>query len=615
MISFDNVSLQRGNKLLLTEANCIIHSKEKIGLVGRNGSGKSSLFQLLLQIFEPTQGSIHYPKQLTIGHLAQETPALSQSAQDYVLDGDKYFRKLEQAITIETDPKKLGILQEQFEAIDGYRKHSQACQLLHGLGFSITDFNRSVKDFSGGWRMRLNLAQCLMNPAELLLLDEPTNHLDIDAILFLERFLKKFSGTLIIISHDRSFLNGLCSTILQIEHKKINRYQGNYDDFERLRAEKLLLQQKLYEKQQKHIDHMMKFVERFKAKASKAKQAQSRLKAVEKIERIAIAHSDSPIQFSFKPAKPCSSPMLSVENAEIGYSIDNPLIKNINFSIQYGERVALLGANGRGKSTFLKMLASKIQPLKGCLYKAPHNLNLAFYEQHQLEQLSLEKSPLAHMQSNYPNESEQSIRNYLGQFDFNGDQVINPIAPLSGGEKARLVLALLLFKAPNLLLLDEPTNHLDLDMRAALEMALQSYEGALVIISHDRNLLSSTIDKFYLVAEQKLSIFDGDLDDYENYLIKSEKQKTASTLASTNVTNKRPPKKLINRLKKIETELVRLSDIQKNIELQLSLDTTYENQDLLQEWLDKQQTTQTEIERFENEWMDLQDQLEIEKNK
>ncbi len=613
MISFDQITLQRGTKVILKETSALIHNKEKVGLIGRNGSGKSSLFSLILRQIEPMLGDINYSKQLRFSHLAQETPALSQSAQDYVLDGDQVYRSLEKDMADESDMNKLGALQEKFEAIDGYRKPSLACQLLHGLGFSSEEFSHGVKDFSGGWRMRLNLAQCLMRPSDVMILDEPTNHLDLDAILFLERFLRKFDGTLIVISHDLAFLNGLCTTIIHIENQKLNRYQGNYDAFERIRGEQLILQQKMYDKQQKHISHMMKFVERFKAKASKAKQAQSRVKAIEKIQQIALAHIDSPIQFEFKPCIETTSPVISLENIKIGYSEHKALMENINLSIQYGDRVALLGPNGAGKSTFLKLLAGKIEPLMGTLFKAPHHLHIAYYEQHQLEQLQLDESPLEHMQHKYPNQTEQILRNYLGQFGFHGDTVLEKVAPLSGGEKARLVLALLLFSAPNLLLLDEPTNHLDLDTRAALEIALQSYEGTLIVISHDRHLLSTTIDNFYLLANKQIKEFDGDLDDYEEWLLKETKQQRQpaqekqNTKLQTNV-NRQLSKKTANRIKKIESLLTKLSDDIKKVEAQLALDETYSDQSLMTKCLENQHKTQETIDELEMEWLELQEE-------
>lgn len=605
MLSFDNATLQRGTKILLDEATTLIHTQERVGLIGRNGAGKSSLFSLILNQIELMSGEVNYSKKLRLSHLAQETPALEQSAKDYVLDGDQQFRNLEKRMKNASNLQEQTQLQEAFEAIDGYRKPSAASALLHGLGFSADEFNHSVKSFSGGWRMRLNLAQCLMKPADLLLLDEPTNHLDLDAIFFLEKCLKRFSGTLLIISHDKSFLNGLCNTIIHIENQKLNRYQGNYDAFERIRGEQLILQKKMYDKQQKHINHMMKFVERFKAQASKAKQAQSRVKAIEKINQIALAHIDSPIQFQFKDCKPCSSPVISLEQTSIGYP-NKTLIQEVNLSLEYGERIALLGPNGVGKSTFLKLIADKLMPLSGKLIKASHHLKIAYYEQHQLEQLELESSPLEHMQDRFKTQSEQMLRNYLGQFGFHGESVLEPVAPLSGGEKARLVLALLLYDAPNLLLLDEPTNHLDLDTRAALELALQSYQGSLIIISHDRHLLSTTVDKFYLLADKKIATFDGDIEDYEKWLLQKDKKNTAPTSNALAPPQKRC-KKTINRIKKIERELEDLSRELNTVEQTLSLNNTYENTLLMESCLKKQLACQTKIEAFEEEWMLLND--------
>jgi ATP-binding cassette subfamily F protein 3 len=608
MIILDDILLQRGTKILLDQANAKIFQNETIGLIGRNGAGKSSIFSLLLGKIEHQAGELKQPKQLQTAHLAQETPALEQAAIDYVLDGDPLFRQLETAIHSTKDLEKLGQLQSQFESIDGYRRKSYACKLLHGLGFEANDYEAPVNSFSGGWRMRLNLAQCLMTRAELLLLDEPTNYLDLNAILFLEKCLGKFEGTLLIISHDKAFLNRLCKSILHIENQKLNKYQGNYDDFERLRAEKLLLQQKMAEKQQKRIEHMMKFVERFKAKASKAKQAQSRMKAISKIEQIAIAHSDMTIDFQFKPCKPCRSPVIALEDTAIGYPNNPPLIEDINLSFQYGDRIAILGPNGLGKSTFLKVLAGKIAPLSGHVEKASHHMKLAYYEQHQLEQLDIDLTLLEQLQQHYPTESEQALRNYLGQFGFHGNTVLEKIAPLSGGEKARLVLAILLFQAPNVLLLDEPTNHLDLDMRAALEMALQEYEGTLIVVSHDRHLLETTIDDFYVLKDKRLHHFEGDLSAYETFVFQTPDQtNTASSKSSQH--NRKQEKKWQNRIKKIETELDSLHQEQKSIEATLSLDATYTDQKLVQDCLDKQKALQTKVNDLENEWMTLQDHL------
>lgn len=608
MIILDDILLQRGTKILLDQANAKIFQNETIGLIGRNGAGKSSIFSMLLGKIEHQAGEFKQPKQLQTAHLAQETPALEQAAIDYVLDGDPLFRQLETAIHSTKDLEKLGQLQSQFESIDGYRRKSYACKLLHGLGFDANDFEAPVNSFSGGWRMRLNLAQCLMTRAELLLLDEPTNHLDLNAILFLEKCLRKFEGTLLIISHDKAFLNRLCKSILHIENQKLNKYQGNYDDFERLRAEKLLLQQKMAEKQQKRIEHMMKFVERFKAKASKAKQAQSRMKAISKIEQIAIAHSDMTIDFQFKPCKPCRSPVIALEETAIGYPNNPPLIEDINLSFQYGDRIAILGPNGLGKSTFLKVLAGKIAPLSGHVEQASHHMKLAYYEQHQLEQLDIDLTLLEQLQQHYPTESEQTLRNYLGQFGFHGNTVLEKIAPLSGGEKARLVLAILLFKAPNVLLLDEPTNHLDLDMRAALEMALQEYEGTLIVVSHDRHLLETTIDDFYVLKDKRLHHFEGDLSAYETFVFQTPDQtKTASSKPSQH--DRKQEKKWQNRIKKIETELDSLHQKQKSIEATLSLDATYTDQKLVQDCLEKQKALQTKVNDLENEWMTLQDHL------
>ena len=604
MITILNLTLQLGKKLLLDTANLVVHNSEKIGLIGRNGSGKSSLFNLLLNTVEPNLGEVLLPKNLSISTLKQETPALHQSAIDYVLDGDNLFRELEQALlTTPVDTNEYHSLQERFEAIDGYRINSKACELLHGLGFSDQGFQAPVKSFSGGWRMRLNLAQCLMTRASLLLLDEPTNHLDFESLIWLERYLKSLPVTYIIISHDKTFLNNLCSTIIHIENKQLNRYQGNYNTFERLRAEKLELQQKTYQKQQKHIEHMMKYVERFRAKSSKARQAQSRLKAIEKIEQVAKAHIDSPFNFEFAEPDQCASPILQLKDASIGYE-NIPLLTNVNLSIQYGERIAFLGPNGQGKSTLLKVLAEKLNILDGEFNQVQHHLNIAYFAQHQLEQLSLDNSPLWHLQMIDPNKPEQQLRNYLGGFGFNGDMATSPVAPFSGGEKTRLVLAMKVFQKPNCLLLDEPSNHLDIEMRDALTLALQSYQGSLILISHDRQLLETNIENYYIVNNGGLKNFEHDLDRYQHILAMSNQ--------NNQMTAKEPKKpardkKTLNRLKKIEQILEQLQKKKALAEADLSDNSLYGDQVKLNQTLKHIAELQNQIDELEDEWLSLQD--------
>lgn len=610
MLNINHLTLQRGSKFLLEDASVNIYQQEMVGIIGANGAGKSSLFSLLLGQLEPLAGTLDFSKKITFAHLAQEVPALSQTALDYVLDGDSYYRTLEHALQNESDPFKLASLQEAFEHIEGYRIESHACGLLHGLGFSADEFAKPVKAFSGGWRMRLNLARTLMIRAEVMLLDEPTNHLDLDAILFLEKFLKNYQGTLLIISHDKAFLNALCQYIIHIDNKKLIKYSGNYDAFESTRAEKLRLQQKAFEKQQKSIAHMQNFIQRFKAKASKAKQAQSRVKALEKMNVIAEAHADSPLQFEFKPCDPCRSPMVVLEDVNLGYG-DKLLIKGVTFTVHYGDRIALLGPNGAGKSTFLKLLSGALTPRSGQITRAQNNLTIGYYEQHQLEQLVLTETPLWHFQQRFPTVREQTIRDHLGKFNFDHTHANTPVAPLSGGEKARLILAMIIFEQPNLLLLDEPTNHLDLDMRAALEIALQSYEGALILISHDRQLLSTAVDTFLLLHNQTVQPFDGDLKDYSQWL--HEQNRTASSTKKLKVNDapSTPPKldkKAKNRLKKIEEQLTQLSKEKTHIESQLAEPSLYDNHALLEELLAGQQQNLKTIEALEQEWLDLQEE-------
>ena len=519
MISLSNIELRRGIKVLLDEAELVVHPGQHIGIIGGNGTGKSSLFKLLLGQITQDAGDLFIPSNWRIAHMAQELANSERSAVDYVLDGDPHVRAIEKAIEkalLDEDNDALAIEYEKLDAANGFDAQYRAEQLLHGLGFAQAEITRPVNSFSGGWRIRLNLAQALMSPSDLMLLDEPTNHLDLDATLWLEQWLKNYPGTLLIISHDRDFIDNVVERIVHIEHQKTNAYKGNYSIFERVRAERLALQQASYEKQQKRRKEVEGFIARFRAKASKAKQAQSRVKELQRMEDIAPAHVDSPFYFNFPTPKKAHSALANLSQADLGYG-DKKILKQVNFDLQPGTRIGLLGPNGAGKSTLIGSLTGDLDLINGERVYGD-NVKIGYFAQHQLEVLDLQASAFLHIQRISPTSTEQSIRNFLGGFDFHGDKALELIKDFSGGEKARVALALIVWQKPNLLLLDEPTNHLDLEMRHALTMALQGYEGALVVISHDRHLLRNTVDEFYLVANGAVDEFKGNLNDYQQWL-------------------------------------------------------------------------------------------------
>ncbi len=519
MLRFDHLSLRRGPRLLFSDASFIVHPGQRVGLTGANGCGKSSLFAMIRDQLQADAGEFYRPKDWVIAHVAQETPSDPRTAIEYVLDGDQELRQVQQQLA-EAEQTHAGErtahLHARLDAIDGYSARSRAARLIHGLGFQNGDEERPVSSFSGGWRMRLNLAQALMCRSDLLLLDEPTNHLDLDAVIWLEEWLRSYPGTLILISHDREFLDSVTSHIAHIEQQTVTLYSGNYSAFERIRAERLANQQAAYEKQQREVAHIRSYVDRFRAKATKARQAQSRLKALERMQMIAPAHVDSPFHFSFMAPEKTPNPLLRLEGAAAGYGETN-VLDHLDLSLSPGDRIGLLGPNGAGKSTLIKLLSGKITISAGKRETA-QDLNIGYFAQHQLDQLNPAQSALEHLTRLDPGASEQSLRNYIGGFGFSGDRAEGPVAPFSGGEKARLVLALLIYQRPNLLLLDEPTNHLDLEMRHALSQSLQEYEGAMVLVSHDRHLLRTTCDRLLLVNRGRAEDFKGDLDDYPGWL-------------------------------------------------------------------------------------------------
>ncbi len=524
MIQLRDITLRRGPEPLLESARLTIHAGSKIGLVGGNGTGKSTLFALLRGELSVDAGDVNLPAGWRMAWMAQETPGLPQPALEFVLDGDARLRAAEAEVAAADangDGKRIAHAHAELEAAGGYDAHARAGMLLHGLGFAPETHDQAVAAFSGGWRVRLNLARALMAPSDLLLLDEPTNHLDLEAVLWLEQWLQRYTGTLVLIAHDRDFLDNVAETIVHIEHQRLHTYSGNYSAFERQRAERLAQQQALHERQQREIVHMESFINRFRAKATKAKAAQSRIKALERMERVAPAHVDSPFVFEFPAAPEAGNPLLSLEDVALGYA-DAPILEGLRLGLAPGDRVGLLGRNGAGKSTLIRALAGELAPNAGHIRRAKQ-LRVGYFAQHQLEQLDLAGSPLQHLQRLSNDADPQRLRDFLGGFGFAGDQALEPVEPFSGGEKARLVLALLVWQRPNLLLLDEPTNHLDLEMRHALNLALQGFEGAVIVVSHDRYLLESTAADYWLVANGSVERFSGDLDDYRRWLARDDR--------------------------------------------------------------------------------------------
>ena len=526
MLRLDDLTLYRGRKCLLEHAALSVHPGQRVGITGANGTGKSSLLALIRGEIEADGGTVEVPADWVVAHVAQETPGVATPALDYALAGDaEVSQTLEALARAEAagDGEAQARLHQQLELLDGYAAPARAAALLSGLGFRADQLVQPVASFSGGWRMRLNLARALMCRSDLLLLDEPTNHLDLDAVIWLQGWLKGYRGTLLLISHDRDFLDEVVGQIAHLEERRIDFYPGNYSWFEQARAERLAQQQAAHVRQQEEVARIQRFVERFRAKATKARQAQSRLKALERMELIAPAHVDSPFHFDFQPADKYPHPLLNLEQVAVGYG-ETPILSGIDLAIEPGDRIGLLGHNGAGKSTLIKLLAGELAPRGGELTRSP-DLAVGYFAQHQLESLRAEDSPFDHLRRQEPRITDQDARDFLGRFGFHGDRVFEPVAPFSGGEKARLVLALIVRQRPNFLLLDEPTNHLDLEMRQALITALQGYEGAMVVVSHDRHLLRSVADEFWLVHGGAVRGFDGDLDDYRRWL--AEEARTA----------------------------------------------------------------------------------------
>lgn len=623
MIKLNQVSLRRGPRLLFEDANLHVHPGQRVGLTGANGTGKSSLFAMLRDQLHADVGQLDIPDSWQIAHVAQETPAVETSALAYVLEGDAELTQLQRELKLaekNEDGHQQSLLHDRLAAVDAYTANSRAGKLLHGLGFTAEQENWPVTAFSGGWRMRLNLAQALMCRSDLLLLDEPTNHLDLEAVYWLEEWLRAYSGTLLVISHDRDFLDRVVTHIAHIEQLRIKLYTGNYSDFELARAEHLANQQAEHQKQQREIAHMRSFVTRFKAKATKARQAQSRLKALERMELIAPAHVDSPFSFSFLPPSRLAAPLLSLVKAAVGYSPEKALISDIKLSLAPGDRIGLLGPNGAGKSTFIKLIAGVLAPLNG-KRKEAKDIRIGYFAQHQLEQLRAEDSPLRHLQRLDPRAGEQDLRNFLGGFGFHGDKALETVGPFSGGEKARLVLAILVYLRPAVLLLDEPTNHLDLDMRLALTIALQDFDGALVVVSHDRHLLRTVTDDLWLVSGGKAIEFDGDLDDYRQWLLNRDKpQKTETTSTVNNkkldrqaaAQQRQKMQPLRNAAKAAEQKMDKCALALTDIEQKLADSALYTEsaKDKLKALLLQQADIKAELEHAELTWFEASEQLE-----
>ena len=629
MLKFDSVTLRRGPRVLFADADFSLFRGEKVGITGENGSGKSSLMALVRGDLTPDAGHFEMPSNLSVAHVSQELEASDRHAIEFVLDGDTELRQLETRIAAAENADhgtKLANLYTQFANIGGYDARARAAQLMHGLGFSTADETRAVRDFSGGWRVRLNVARALMCRSDLLLLDEPTNHLDLDAIVWLEDWLKAYTGTLLLIAHDREFLDRVIDRIVNIEQQKATTYAGNYSDFENARAAQLAQQATMHARQQREIAHMESFVARFRASATKARQAQSRIKALERMQRIAPAHVDSPFEFSFAEPLKLPRPLLAIEEQSAGYG-ERMLLNKVSLTVYPGDRISLLGRNGAGKSTLIKLLAREL-PGRGGTRDDARDLNLGYFAQHQLEQLDPAASAILHVQrlaqslGQRPTDQEQ--RDFLGSFGFRGDRVFEPVAPFSGGEKARLALALVAYSKPNLLLLDEPTNHLDLEMRQALAMALQEYAGAVIMVSHDRHLLASVTDRFLLVDAGCVQEFDGDLDDYSRWLSKSSTTAAAPIVAEA--AQKAAPQQrrrdsaearkalapLRSRLTRCEKRMQELATQAQQLDVQLADPGLYaasERKRQLELTAQRARIAQ-ETEGVESEWLEVSEELE-----
>ncbi len=623
MIILRDISLRRGGKLLLAGAGVTIQPGQRIALIGANGCGKTTLFHLLTGELSADGGEIEGLDGLRLAHMAQETRAVVMPAGEYVWRGDTQLARLrDQLARLERagDFDATAAIHAELEAIDGYSAERRAERLLLGLGFADGDSARQVADFSGGWRIRLNLARALMTPSDVLLLDEPTNHLDLDATVWLQQWLQRYPGTLLLISHDRDFIDATCQRVLRIEGGRLDAYRGNYSDYERQRAERLASQQALYERQQRRIAEIDRFVGRFRYKATKAKQAQSRLKELERMQAVAPAHLDSPFDFTFRAPDKTSDPLLRLDGAALGYGA-SPVLQAVNLQLRPGSRYGLLGRNGAGKSTLLKSLVGQLPLMAGERTEGSH-CRIGYFDQQQLEVLDLAASPALHVQRLSPQAREQEILDFLGGFDFSGDAATAPVAPFSGGEKARLALALVVWQRPNLLILDEPTNHLDLEMRYALEMALQSYEGALLLVSHDRHLLRNTVEELLLVDDGRVAEYGDDLEGYQRWILSrirpdrppaaaggDDSRRERRQQAAARRDRLRPLKQ---RLERTESELGAAEGELASLQDRLGESDLYTagRKEELAELLQQEGRLKALAAELEERWLELQEQLE-----
>jgi ATP-binding cassette subfamily F protein 3 len=622
MIILRNISLRRGTKILLADANLTIQPGQSLALVGANGCGKSSLFALMLGELGADTGHIEGLEQLRLAAMAQQVEPTDDSALEYLISGNPLVARLRRELALaeqEEDFTRAGKLHNELEACDGYSAERRAERLLLGLGFSSSEKHQPMRDFSGGWRIRLNLGKALMSPSDVLLLDEPTNHLDLDATLWLQQWLQGYTGTLFLISHDREFIDATCEQIIHMEQQSITAYRGNYSAFEEQRAERLAHQQASYEKQQRRIEEIDGFVRRFRYKATKARQAQSRLKELERMQKIAPAHVDSPFNFSFPEPERASDPVLRLDEASLGYG-GIPLLQGVDLILRPGSRLGLLGRNGAGKSTLLKTLTGEL-PLIGGERACGAHCHIGYFDQHQLEALDLQASAQQHLQRVRPDAREQEILNFIGGFNFHGEAATTPIAPFSGGEKARLALALTVWQKPNLLIMDEPTNHLDMEMCHALTMALQAYAGAVVLVTHDRHLLRNTVDELLLVHDGRVEVYEQDVSAYERWIlqqnpqqkpaVKSEEQnrKQQRQQAAQQREVLRPLKKSIERaekqLSKAETRLKELENLLADADLYRE-----ERKDELADLVWEQGRLRNETTQLEEQWLEMHQQLE-----
>ena len=616
MLNIQSVTYLQGGVPLLENCHLQIFANQRVGLVGKNGCGKSTLFRLIRTVIKPDNGEVSLQSGKTVAFVEQEIVNSAQSAIEFVLDGDVELHRLDKILAQAEHDAAWFEAQQRYEAIDGYTARARAAQLLSGLGFANAALEQPVDHFSGGWRMRLNLARALMHRADLLLLDEPTNHLDLEAILWLEQYLARYPGSLIVVSHDREFLNACVNRIAHINDRKIDSYSGNYDDFERARAERLLQHNQALQQQQRQIAHMEDFVRRFRAKATKAKQAQSRIKALERLTRLApLSVEDGHYELQIEAPERSPDVLLRAQDMSFGYG-DHLLFQHVHLILQAGARIALLGPNGAGKSTLIKLLTGEIQPVTGSLEWA-QNIRIGYFAQHQLENLDGKATPLQHMQKLAPAQTELDLRKFLGRFGLGGDGEDRPVASFSGGEKSRLALALLAWQKPHLLLLDEPTNHLDLDMRDALTLALEAYSGAVVLVSHDRSLVRAVADELWLVADGKAQLLDGDLEDYKSWIearrsSEAAESKPASQKMQPKTAAKPNKKALLSKQAKLETTLAAAQRELAEANRRLADPATYTN--CPREEIDRLSTLHAALEEkvaeLEENWLELEMAME-----